>query len=149
MSKPKKMPLKTEHILVARLPDGGQMALTWKYTKDGREVDHHTEQQFTVVGDELQEGGMRVLHLAPRDQTKREKQVAEIIDKVCGSIKDGSETMRALLADVLITQWDEAIDDLHQRIFAKGAKIKAQPGCFKIIVGDGRKKDHRELMLRD
>ena len=50
-------------------------------------------------GDELQEDGMRVLHLAPRDKAKREKQIAEIIDKLCGAIKDGSKAMRDLLAD--------------------------------------------------
>ena len=45
-------------------------------------------------------------------------------------------------------EWPESIQDIYDKL-RSGMPAKAKEGCFKLVIGDGRAKDSREIMLRD
>ena len=114
------------------------------------EDERHSARDYIVEKDEIGKEGKRVLVLAPRpmeDIIQKRKEVVQTILKKLGESR--SKTLKKLLTDVFSDYFPESIERLHDSIVAKDKPVKQVEGCFKLIVGDGRRKDSEEIMLRD
>jgi hypothetical protein len=116
-------------------------------TKCGRsgEPDHEAEVEYSILEDSRTIDGVRVIKLKETYITERERKLKEIIDTVAKNIGESeSKVFKAILKDAIIVrlavidEWNETIDDLYDRVVIKKEKVKASPGCYSIIIGDGR-----------
>ena len=112
---------------------------------DGRHINKH----FKVVSDRSA-GKKRFLVLEEQDRTEIDKKEKELLEAILVNMGDEkNKTVRALVQDVLTDYTDEAIIDLHKRVVIKKQPVQAKEGCFKLVIGDARKKNHKEIMIRD
>ena len=93
---------------------------------------------------------MRVISLSPLDTKPIEEKVRLVTEGILEALGEiDSKTMRTLLTDQLKSYWDDDIEDMYTKVVVKKEKVKTRPGCFRIIIGDGRKKGHGEIQLTD
>jgi len=138
----KKMPKRKESIL---FNDKGT-ALSAKH-KRGK--IRHWDEFWNVKSDKTNKKGERTIVLKKQDRKTIEKKKKEVINGILEALGEKSKAMRGLLDDVLQDTWDENIENLYERIIVKKQKVTSGPGCFKIKIGDGRRKNSTEIMLRD
>ncbi len=114
------------------------------------EGERHSVADYIVDSDETKEDGKRVLVLAPRpmeDTSQKTKELVRVMLKRLGEPR--SRTLKRLLSDVFVDYFPEAIERLYDKIVVKGEPVKEKEGCFRLIVGDGRRRESEEIMLRD
>ena len=112
--------------------------------------DHETEVAYDIISDGIDLDGVRVIRLKEQDRREREKKIKEIIDTLAEKLgEEGSEIFREITYDTLRNLYDEVIDKYHKMIVVKGEKVKKAPGCYKIIIGDGRTRRSEEINLRE
>lgn len=117
-------------------------------TGRGKEsVGHYTE-SHTLVSDKVDRSGVRTIVMKAMDRKGIEKRKQELVNAIAKAVKDESEIFKQLLADVFATDWDSRVERLYDAVVLKGKKVSFREGCFKILVGDGRKKKGMEVMLR-
>ena len=122
--------------------------------KDGRVLqtlpnnpDHTID--FEIVEDTTDEEGIRTLRIQKTDTTEFDTKRKKLITRLLEALGEPrSRILRKLLDDVLIEYWPDSLDDLYQRVVVRGEPVKAKEGCFKLVVGDARRADHCEIMLR-
>ena len=113
----------------------------------GKRPDGHVDKEYTVLKDETF-AGTRTIVLQERDPEPFLEKVKSAADMIAERIGEGqSKTMRNLLVDVL-TDYDEKSLDRVLRRLARGDKVSTREGCFKILVGDGRRRNCEEIMIR-
>lgn len=139
----KKMPKRKEAILFS---DKGT-ALSGKH-KRGKLG--HWDDFWNVKSDKTNKAGERTIILKKQDRKNIDKKRKEVIEGILNGLKEkASKALRGLLDDVLQDTWDENIENLHERVIVKKQKVSIGDGCFKISIGDGRRKNSTELMLRN
>ncbi len=138
----KKHPKRAEQILVF----DNKTLVAGRCNRSGRM--RHFDRHYKIVSDRSK-GKKRTLVLELQDRKEMERKKREIIETIAKATKDNSETFKALLNDALSDYIDSAISEMHARVVEKKQPVKVQEGCFKIVVGDGRKKNHGEIMLRE
>jgi len=138
----KKHPKRAEQILVY----DNKTLIAGRCNRSGRM--RHFDRYYKIVSDKTK-GSKRILILELQDRKEIERKKREIIETIAKATKDNSETFKALLDDALSDYIDSAILEMHARVVKKKQPVKVKEGCFKIVVGDGRKKNHGEIMLRE
>ena len=114
------------------------------------EAERHSIADYIVEKDKIGKDGKRVLVLAPRpmgDITQKKKEIVQVILKKLGESRSGM--LKKLLTDVFADYFPESIERLYEKIVLKCEKVKEKEGCYKLVIGDGRRKDSEEIMLRD
>ena len=107
------------------------------------------EKEYEVVEDR-EDNGDRVITLKRIDRSATVSKVKTLAAAIAKGLGDPrSRTLKGLLQDLLIEYWDEDIDSMYERVVVKGEPVKAREGCFKILIGDGRRKDAGEIMIRE
>lgn len=113
------------------------------------EGERHSNADYVVVSDVMGEDGQRTVVFAPHpeDTSQKREEIVKAILKSLGESR--SKSMRKLLNDVFADYFPEAINRIYEKVVLGKLPVKAKEGCFKLIVGDGRSKEHEEIMLRD
>ena len=118
------------------------------YAYMGKRPDGHIEKEYDIVQDETV-GGVRTIVLKERDLVPRLEKVRTLANMIAERIGEGSSrVVKELLFDALKDYEDKPFDRLYRQV-SKDEPIKSKEGCFKIIVGDGRKKNSTHIMLRE
>ncbi len=109
--------------------------------------ERHWEKDMQLVSDAVAADGTRTIVLKPVDTSEKMIKVKALIDAIAAQVNDESDVFKGLLADVFEDYWETGITKLYNRIVEGKEPVKAEPGCFKLVVGSGQKSD--EIMLRD
>ncbi len=138
----KNMPKRKEVILFS---DKGT-ALSGKHKKGKL---GHWNGYWNVKSDKTNKAGERTIVLKKQDRKNIDKKREEVIEGLLKGLKEKSKALRGLLDDVLQDTWDENIENLYERVIVKKQKVSIGDGCFKLSIGDGRRKNSTEIMLRN
>lgn len=104
--------------------------------------------EYDVVSDETNSGGVRTIVIKPIDKTKHLKLCRELASKMVEKLGEGeNRLLRTMLFDTLRDYVDKAVVSMHKMVVLGEAPVKHRESCFKIIIGDGRKKNHHEIQL--
>jgi hypothetical protein len=113
----------------------------------GKEESGHITAEYKIEKDEKDKDGTRTIVLKPVDLSEHKARVEELVNLIADTLDESkSKNFKAILIDTLGDYETEHIENLIKKI--KGGKpVKSKEGCFKIIIGDGRKKHSNEIML--
>ncbi len=115
----------------------------------GKAGSTHTNKEYSILRDETVEG-VRTIVLKTVDESKKKKKVKELTKALAAAVgEEDSKVFRALIKDVLNDYWDDTLDKLYNMVIKDQMPVKAAEGCFKLIIGDGRKSSSEEIMLRE
>lgn len=107
---------------------------------------HITE--YNVVSDEITEDGSRIISLKPADKTEHLRLCSELADRMVERLGEGdNKLLRKMLLDTLRDFEDKSVVSMHRMVVLGKAPVKYREGCFKLIIGDGRRKNSHEIML--
>ena len=133
------MPQEKESITFYR--DGSAMM--------GKLPGTHIDKEYDVVQDQTDGVGIRTIVLREKDLAPVREKARKLADVIAAKIgESGSATVKDLLFDVFRDYDEKTIDKLLKSI-AAGQPVKVREGCFKVVIGDGRRKDRDEIMLRE
>ena len=114
-----------------------------------KEEGGHLTGQYDIQRDEVAEDGTRTIVLKPHDLTEFNAKLERLVELLMVQLKESKSSMGAkILKDTLIDYEEEDIDRMLKKMEGGKDKVTAQEGCFKIYIGDGRKKGSEEIMLR-
>lgn len=114
----------------------------------GRGRSPHIDREYELVEDKT-EGGVRTIVLKEKDRGVLIKKAEELVDVIAEKLGEGeSKAVKAILFDEFKDYAEEYLDDILKRITIKKEPVKASEGCFKVLIGDGRKRGSIEIMLR-
>jgi hypothetical protein len=104
--------------------------------------------EYNILSDTIGEDGTRTLVFKPTDASKFLQRVAELAAAMVEKLGEGeNKLLRTMLADTLRDYREEDIDDMYRKVVLREQPVKYREGCFKLIIGDGRKKGRHEIML--
>lgn len=104
--------------------------------------------EYDVVSDETNQEGIRTIVIKPSDKTEHLKVCKELADKMVARLGEGeNKLLRTMLFDTLRDYKEKDVIDMHKKVVMGGAPVKHRESCFKIIIGDGRKRGHHEIQL--
>lgn len=141
-------PKRTEQIL---LTDIGVVAIG-KAAAPGKRIRHSKEDHRLISDTTLPDGTRTIVikKISQAEEDKFQKMKTELIQKIAEQTGEASsKSFKTLLEDVFSDNWRAHIEELHQMVCVDGKQVKVKEGCFKIVVGDGRKKSSKEIMIRD
>ena len=108
----------------------------------------HVDEEYEILSDQVNELGERVIHLKKRDTTKASElknEIISILAKKLGETK--SKFFREIVFDTIRDlEYPKLIQILKD--LKKGAKVSKRPGCFHLIIGDGRRPKSHYLDVR-
>lgn len=107
----------------------------------------HITGEYKIEQDAVDKDGTRTIVLKPVDKTeflKRVKELAGLLAEKMGEPKTGM--FAKLVEDALIDVKDEDVERMLKRV-GEGEKV-SRAHCFRLYVGDGRKKNCDLLELR-
>ena len=149
MKKKIKMPRRTEQII---LTDAGVVVIG-KATAPGKRIRHHEENHILVSDRMDTHTGIRTISIKQVSNEEKAKFQAlkkELINVLAEkSGEAGSPSFKKILDDVLSDNWHAHIRDLYRMVVKEGKSVKVKEGCFKIVIGDGRRKSSKEIMIRE
>lgn len=106
--------------------------------------------EYDIVSDIVDRDGVRTIVIKPSDKTEHLRLCNELADKMVIRLGEGqNKLLRKMLFDTLRDYGDEDVKDMHKQVVLGEAPVKHREGCFKLIIGDGRRKNHHEIMLID
>jgi len=106
--------------------------------------------EFDVVSDQTGDDGTRTIVIKPADKTEHLKRCKELAGKMVERLGEGeNKLLRAMLYDTLRDYKDSDVEDMYKKVVLGEAPVKHREGCFKIIIGDGRRRGHHEIQLID
>ena len=109
----------------------------------------HVDTEYNVVRDETDEAGVRTIVLREKDLTVLQDKARRLATAIAEKIGEaGSTVVHDLLFDVFKDYHELELDRLL-RMVAKGQPVKVKEGCFKVVIGDGRRRNCAEVMLRE
>lgn len=110
----------------------------------------HVNEEYDIVSDETTQGGERTITLKKRDLTQETDDKKRLVSMICKKIGETPNGMFSkLLYDAIIDYPYAHIRKLIKAIEI-GKPISAKPThCFRLHVGDGRKKGSFTIALRD
>jgi hypothetical protein len=104
--------------------------------------------EYDVLSDSVSEDGTRTIIIKPADKTEHLRLVSELADKMVEKLGEGDNKLLCkMLYDTLRDYEDKEIAKMHRRVVLGKAPVKYKEGCFKLIIGDGRRKNSHEIML--
>jgi len=110
----------------------------------------HISAEYDILEDSEQESGERVIRLKKKDLTEETKNRKELVVLLCGKLKESTEGLFAkLLEDTLLDYRRSDVDSMIRDIKKGKSVSKAPTHCFRLHIGDGRKKRSHTLSLRD
>ena len=108
----------------------------------------HITGSYDVLNDETDNEGIRTIILKTQDKVKHLTIVKELAKLLAEKLGEGeSKTFISLLEDTLIDYEEESILRMLDKA-KKDIPVKTREGCFKIIIGDGRRKNADIIDLR-
>jgi len=118
------------------------------FTRKG-DTSAHISGEYSSA-QEVREDGTRIITLTPLDTQTTKDRIKAITETILEALgEEDSKAMRGLLLDHLREYWDDIIEDMYKKVVLNREEVKLREGCFKIIIGDGRRKDHNEIQLVD
>jgi len=115
----------------------------------GKGHSTHIDQEYELVEDKTKEG-VRTIVLREKDRTGLIEKARKLVDTIAEQIGEGeSKAVKAILFDEFKDYAEEYLDQIYKRITVKKEPVKTQEGCYKLFIGDGRKKDSIEIMIRN
>lgn len=109
----------------------------------------HITGDYDILKDETIEG-TRTIVLKERDRKEFIQKVKELSKTLAEKLGEGeSKTFIKILEDVFIDYEDEHLYKLHERVVQGKEPVKTREGCFRIIIGDGRKTSSAIIDIRD
>ena len=119
------------------------------YAYMGKRPDGHIDKEYDILQDDTVEG-VRTIVLKERDLAAHLTRVRELSDAIAEKLGEGeSKVVKGLLCDVLKDYEVKNFDQLYRQVMVQGEPVKSREGCFKVIVGDGRRKGSQHIMLRE
>jgi hypothetical protein len=119
------------------------------YAYLGTHEGGHIDKEYDILKDETSPEGVRTIVLRERDLTAFKEKAARITDLLLEKIGESdSKAMRGLLCDILGDFTEKHLDEIEWKL-GRGAPVKIREGCYKILIGDGRRKNSVEIMLRE
>lgn len=109
----------------------------------------HVEKEFNLISDEVGEDGVRVIRMKPKDLTELNKIKNEVVDAIAKKVGDEGKVFKKILLDTLGDYNESSIRRIHSKVVLGKVPVKASPGCFEIIIGDGRKKTADIIRIRE
>jgi len=105
---------------------------------------------FDIVSDKTDEVGVRTLVFKPSDVAERLKLCKELANEIVVALGEGdNKLLRRMISDHLRDYDEKDIKEMHKLVMGGGVPIKTRESCFKIIIGDGRRRGHHEIQLID
>ena len=95
------------------------------------------------------EKGDRIIILRERDMTAYKKKITHVTNLLMKAIGSKDATLRGYLRDTIGEYLPKELEIIRSKIEDDGEVVKPKEGCFKLVIGDGRKKGHYEIPMRD
>ena len=109
----------------------------------------HVDTEYDVVRDETDEAGVRTIVLREKDVTVLRDKARRLATAIAEKIGEAdSAVVHGLLFDVFKDYHERDMDRLLKMV-ATGQPVKVREGCFKVVIGDGRRRTSAEVMLRE
>jgi hypothetical protein len=106
--------------------------------------------EYDIVSDNVEGDGIRTIVIKPSDKTEHLRLCKELATKMVEKMGEGdNRLLNNMLFDTLRDYRDKEVIEMHKKVVLGKETVKHKEGCFKIIIGDGRKKNHHEIMLID
>lgn len=109
----------------------------------------HIDNEYDLLEDSIDEGGIRIIRLKKRDKTETQKMIEEIAREATKSMGEGeSKVVKEIFIDSIRDYTPSKLKNLYNKIVLKKVPVKPRGGCFKFIVGkDGREKSSEVIMI--
>lgn len=108
----------------------------------------HIANEYLIESDTTEEDGTRVIRLKPKDKTEFLAKARELANAIAERIGEGkSKLFKNMLFDLLKEYEEKSLHRIYKRVMAGKEPVRAEEGCFKIIIGDGRRRNHDEIQL--
>lgn len=107
----------------------------------------HITGDYDIVSDAKDESGNRVIVLKEHDLTEHDHNLDELVNALTQKLDPTSRLFPQILRDTLVDYNDDDIMRLLAKV-RKGVKVTPKEGCFKLYIGDGRKRSAEEIMIR-
>ena len=115
----------------------------------GKGRSPHIDKEYEILEDK-QEGDVRTIILKEKDLKPYWERVQKLVDIMADKLGEGeSKAFKGLLFDALKDFEEKPFDKLYRQVVEGERPVKVREGCFKLIVGDGRKGDSWHIMLRE
>lgn len=112
-------------------------------------VSEHVDSEWDICSDTIDALGRRHLILEEKDLSPYYTKVDKAVELILQKLGEGeSKTTKGLLQDVLRDYTEKAVDDVIKKL-EQGKPAKIREGCYKLLIGDGRRRNSIELMLRE
>jgi len=100
--------------------------------KNGRGIfPRHWNDDYRMVEDR-QEGNKRIITLEKIDNTEIKGKVKECVNEIMKRLGETSKVLRGVLEDTINEYWDEAVLNLHDKLFSeKNVPVTHWEGCRK------------------
>ena len=110
----------------------------------------HVDTEYEIIGDEVAESGERLIRLKKKDVTEEIRKKKDLVTKVCESVGETSTGMFSkVLADTFL-DYDEKSVDRMLKALERGEPVKkAARHCFRLYIGDGRKRRSQLIEIRE
>ena len=109
----------------------------------------HIDKEYHLESDTMAEDGTRTIIMKPKDLTELERKKRELALAIAKSLgEEKSKLLKELLYDALRDYQHKEIEEMHKKVLEKKEAVKTRPGCFRIIIGDGRRKNCGVIDLR-
>lgn len=115
----------------------------------GKGRSPHIDKEYEILEDKL-EGDIRTIILKERDLKPYWNKVQKLVDIIADKMGEGeSKAFKGLLFDALKDFEEKHFEKLYKQVTEGERPVKVREGCFKLIVGDGRRGDSWHIMLRE
>lgn len=108
----------------------------------------HVEKEYDLLSDEVDEDGIRVIKIKPKDLSDRVRMQNEVVDSLMEKLGETSKTLKAILRDTMKDYGEASIKRLYKKVVLGEEPIRKGPGCFYISIGDGREKKSDIIRIR-
>lgn len=117
------------------------------YTNIG-ESKHVNE--YDLLSDTIDDEGTRTIIIKKVDKSEHLSRCKELAGLLVEKLGEGdNKLLNTMLYDTLRDYEEKDVIRMISDITKKGEPVKHREGCFKITVGDARKRNHHEIMLVD
>ena len=111
----------------------------------------HIKEEYDLLRDESGPDGTRTIILKKKDLPEIQRMRDELVEKLCEKLGEPKESkmIRKIILDALKDYNLTSLKRIYNKVVLGEVPVKARPGCFEIIIGDGRKKNSDIIQLRE